>query len=456
MAKKNTEAPIEEELIPKEEGIGIINIIWKFFSSMKLGIFLLIIIAIASIVGTLILKPDPYTGVADYNSFYGAIWFRFLLFLLTMNLLVCSIARLKPIMKAMEMPKADFNEGFVKKVKNAVTFKTQTTTSGAENALEQTLKNFGYRVNSKCDEEKVFLAADKGRMGVWGSFITHIAFVVIIIGAIIGNLYGFDGYINGLEGETFSLRDVRGVKNVDSSDYFEVRVDDFRLEMSPSGMPKDYFSDLVVIENGQEVLKKTIEVNDPLKYKGVVFYQSSYGQVTDIKGKFDTETGQTQEISMYEGGAAALQGTDLYVKAVKFIPDYDPAYGTETKSPNPNNPAVVYAIFRGQETIDMNVVKLNTPIQVQGGTVEFTGFDAREYTGLQVKRDPGVPVVWLGCGLLVFGMTLSFVIQQRKVWAVISEEKGRAIVDLGGVTMKNKMAFQKEFQSIVENVKETK
>ncbi|GAB4260875.1 cytochrome c biogenesis protein ResB [Thermincola ferriacetica] len=104
----------------------------------------------------------------------------------------------------------------------------------------------------------------------------------------------------------------------------------------------------------------------------------------------------------------------------------------------------------------MDVAKLNTPVEVAGGTLEFTKYAVREYTGLQVKKDPGVPVVWLGCGLLVFGVTLSFVIQQRKIWAVISDEAGKAIVDIGGMTLKNKLAFEREFNRIVETIKENK
>ncbi|KNZ71013.1 ResB family protein [Thermincola ferriacetica] len=450
--KKQNAEPTEEELIPKDEGGGIVNAVWRFFSSMKLGIFLLIIIAVVSIVGTL-MRPDPNTGEYMY---YRTVWFRFLLFMLTMNLFICSVARFKGLLKAMEPPKTDFNEGFVKKLKYAATAKIKSTASGAENTLENALKGHGYRVNSKRVDEKVFIAADKGRFGVWGSFISHIAFIVIVIGAIIGNLYGFNGFINALEGETFNLGDVQGIKNVDPSDYFDVRVDDFRVEMRPNGMPKDYFSDLTVIDNGEEVLKKTIEVNDPLKYKGIVFYQSSYGQVTDISGTFKTKSGETQEISTYEGGVVALPGTGLSLKVAKFIPDYDPQYGTESKSPNPNNPAVVYAVTQGQQTIAMDVAKLNTPVEVAGGTLEFTKFAAREYTGLQVKKDPGVPVVWLGCGLLVFGVTLSFVIQHRKIWAVISDEAGKAIVDIGGMTLKNKLAFEREFNRIVETIKENK
>ena len=52
----------------------------------------------------------------------------------------------------------------------------------------------------------------------------------------------------------------------------------FWLETYPSGQPKKYASDLSVMENGREVLRKTITVNDPLVYKGVWFYQSGYGQ----------------------------------------------------------------------------------------------------------------------------------------------------------------------------------
>ncbi len=450
--KKESEAPMEEELVSKSEDGGIVNTIWNFFSSMKLGIALLIVIAGVSIFGTL-MKPDA-TGNVDYNVFYGSWWFRTLLFLLTMNLVVCSISRLRPILRAMEPLKPDVSDNFVKRLKNVRVIKTKTTTSGAEGLVEKALSSQGYRVNAKRDEEKVKIAADKGRLGVWGSFISHIAFVVIVIGAIIGNIYGFNGFINELEGESFSLGDVQGIQHVDPGEYFDVKVNKFWVEFRPTGMPKDYFSDLSVIQNGEEKLRKTIQVNDPLKYNGFVFYQASYGQINATSGSFTPASGSAQPFTLNEGDYTQIPGTDLAVKFVKFIPDYDPNYGMETKSPDPNNPAVVYQVFKGQQQIAMDVAKIKAPVKVENGTLTFDNYSAKFYTGLEVKRDPGVPVVWLGCGLLVFGMTLSFVLQQRKVWAIISEENGRAVVEIGGVTMKNKMAFEREFQQVVQNIQE--
>ena len=59
---------------------------------------------------------------------------------------------------------------------------------------------------------------------------------------------------------------------------FYIKCNKFTIDFYPSGMPKAYISDLSVIENGKEVYRKEIKVNDPLKYKGVYFYQASYGR----------------------------------------------------------------------------------------------------------------------------------------------------------------------------------
>ena len=58
---------------------------------------------------------------------------------------------------------------------------------------------------------------------------------------------------------------------------FQIRCDDFEASFYDTGAPKEYRSDLTIIDKGQEVLKQSIRVNDPLSYQGVTFYQASYG-----------------------------------------------------------------------------------------------------------------------------------------------------------------------------------
>jgi cytochrome c biogenesis protein ResB len=228
--------------------------------------------------------------------------------------------------------------------------------------MENAIAGRGYRVFKEEDEGITYLAGDKGRFGVIGSFITHLSFIIITLGAIYGGFSGYEGFINAPEGQTFSI-----TNNVQwstdnkpsANDEFQVRVNRFWIDYATDGSVKDYYSNLTVLDQGQEVKTKTIQVNDPLIYKGVKFYQSSYG---DSNG---------------------------------------------------------------------------TP-----------------YTGLSVRKDPGVNYVWLGCGLMVLGITIAYILQHRKIWVVIKEANGVAIAEIGAITDKNKLALEADFEAIIDAVNE--
>ena len=88
---------------------------------------------------------------------------------------------------------------------------------------------------------------------------------------------GYQGYMNLDEGETKSAVTLKN-STAQQALPFSLRCDKFEVSYYDKGMPKDYKSWLTVVEDGKDVLKKVIEVNDPLIYKGIYFYQSSYGQ----------------------------------------------------------------------------------------------------------------------------------------------------------------------------------
>ncbi|PIX23835.1 MAG: hypothetical protein COZ69_07610, partial [Deltaproteobacteria bacterium CG_4_8_14_3_um_filter_45_9] len=82
----------------------------------------------------------------------------------------------------------------------------------------------------------------------------------------------------------------------------------------------------------------------------------------------------------------------------------------------------------------------------------FEGASAREYTGLQVAKDPGVWVVWIGCGLMIFGLIVSFFFSHQRVWVRIPKGSGGEIV-LAGSANKNQLGFEKTFGELVEGIR---
>ena len=459
LSKKRQNRADEPEVVEEKDDVEEVSAkngideIWKFFASMKLGLILLLIIAVASIVGTL-LPPDPQTGLPKFNI-YQQIWYRALLGLLCMNLLVCSLNRWGFITRSLKDQKPKVSETFIKRLSNYTSIRKKVTLDDAEKSLTEAFGSKGYKVNTERSEGIVHVVADKGRIGVLGSFITHLSFIIITLGAIYGNFSGWESFTGIPEGQTIDLkRDLQDAK-ISDDENFQLKVNRFWIDYTPEGYVSHYYSDLSVIENNQEVKRETIWVNNPLEYNGIKLYQSSYGAMTQIKVKVTNKAnGESTEALVYEQDGIQVPGTGLFVRPIKFIPDYDPNNPMQSKSNVPNNPAVIYSISRDGQQVEMNTKMLNSPIELEEGTIEFTGFNQGHYTGLSVRKDPGVPTVWFGSVLMMVGMSISYAYQHRKIYASIKEANGVAIIDMGGITDKNKYGLEEDFNSIVERTQE--
>lgn len=427
--------------------------VWRFFSSMKLALFVLLILAVASVVGTL-LPQDPQTRQPVYDI-YHSFWYRGLLGLLSMNLLICSLERIKLIRKALGEPNTKISEAFVKNLKLAGTVRHKASLAETEKVWVEALAAKGYRVFADENEGKKILAADRGRFGVLGSFITHLSFLVIVLGAIYGNFTGFETYLAGVEGQTISMLSLPDIKNFDPEENFSIRINRAWEEGSTStpGMVKDWYSDLSVIENGKEVFRKRIEVNDPLKWKGVKFYQSSFqAGLPALNFTIEDEKGQKREVTGLEGEVLPLDN-NLYLNIQGYVPQFDPNQPQNPQAPN-GKPAVLYQVFKNNQQIAYSYQYIGQAAQVENYKVTANGIKTVNMTGLSVRRDPGVPIVWAGSIMMVVGIFLSFMLQHRKIWVVLKQAGNTIIAEYGAQVDKNKLGLEQDLDEILTAVQE--
>lgn len=247
-----------------------------------------------------------------------------------------------------------------------------------------------------------------------GGYITHISILIILIGGIIGSLTGFKEYLEINERDTVRLP---------HTDIY-LKLEDFSLEYYPnSSMPKDYKSRLSIIEQGKKVLTKTIEVNHPLVYKGIWIYQSSYG-----KAKSSTHNRMTIQASkdngkwvkifhVKTGDKFHIPQTNTTIKIARFLPDFImDGKKIYSLTENFNNPAVELQVYDDNKPKTTHWLFYNYPDYHQDSMdikLKLIGFEATEFSGLQIVRDPSVPIIWTGCGLLMLGLMVSFGAQGR-------------------------------------------
>jgi cytochrome c biogenesis protein len=327
--------------------------------------------------------------------------------------------------------------------------------------LVHLLAGKGYRVLATNEPGEATLYATKGIMGRVGAHMAHLSATVIVLGGLIGSLWGFQEFGVCLEGQTYHIPNGK----------FDLRIDKFWIDYHENGAVKSYNSSLAVIDGGREVLTKTITVNDPLVYKGIWFYQSSYGDAWDrvevarlnIKDKASDTVVGTVDLEWQK--ELSVDKLGLKLTMTDFVADFG-FNSTEkkvySKTVEHANPAVKLAVHEQPTAKAMPIqatpwIFYHYPdlfdIKDSKYRFELVGYRPKKFTGLQITKDPGVNVVWVGSTLIVVGITLSSFIYHRRLWAKVVPNEQGVMVYLGGNTHKSQIDFQKEFRKLTERIK---
>ena len=245
----------------------------------------------------------------------------------------------------------------------------------------------------------------------------------------------------------------------------------FWIDYYDNGAVKSYNSTLTVIDGGRPAVMKTITVNDPLVYKGIWFYQSSYGDAWDqveiarinITDKATEKVVGTVDLEWQK--ETMLKHLGLKLAMTDFVADFGFSSAEKrvySKSVEHANPAIRLAITE-QASVKATPVQATPWIfyhypdlfDIQGSRYRFelVGYQPKKFTGLQITKDPGVNIVWIGSTMIVVGITLSSFIYHRRLWAKAIPGQGGVTVHIGGNTHKSQIDFQKEFRKLTERIK---
>lgn len=430
-----------------DQSEGIMDKIWNMFSSMKTGLILLGVIGVASAVGTFIPQEAlDSEGAKQVSSLwktlglthlYSTTWFRLILGLLCINLLVCTVQRFGGLYRRTFKPVPP-------QAATAIPKKIQANIVGSKrelrDAVTEVLKHKGYQLTTNDQEDTWSFIAQKRKWGNWGSLITHIAFIVLIAGALVGSLMGLKGFFMAGEGESLSIRDIKVNKGNVTEDFI-VKINSAEDRILENGERDNWYTDMSIIESGQEVARQTLSVNHPFSYEGFTFYQSSFAQ----GGKFtvDVEGQKIPFVLQNQGGNYfEAPGTELYFVLAALKAD-------------PKAPIVLYQVFEGfsSQPIAMGQMNLGESDQINDTGVSLTFDGLSSYTGLQVKKDPGVNLVWFGSALLMIGLFLSFYWRSYTVSGILETKKETSLL-LGAVSGKISVGTQEELKQIAAEVQE--
>lgn len=455
--------------MPKQNALATI---WHFLISLRLTLVLLFILAGACIIGTVVPQKAAQaeyvrlfgeTGfrlitACRFDDLFGSWWFQAAMGFFSLNLICCTLHRIPRIWRALRSTRELPDSAALEALSCCRTLRLESFDAGREEQFARALSaKFGRPVLHR-QGDSVTLYAEKGRWSRLGFLFTHTAILLIMGGALLGNL-GFKGFMQLYEGEQSEivyLRDSQGTEPLG----FALRCNSFEVSFyENTGRPKSYVSSLTVIENGHEVLTKQIRVNDPLIYKGIYFYQSTYG--TDPNGGGTLvlsfvfpDTTEPFIASVEVGSSIVLPGTQDEIFVDRFLADFglDERNQPFSRSRDLNNPAVLLRAQRGGEPLFTSWLFARYPDfhgrQTDPYRIRLLNFEPRMFTGLQVTKDPGVELVWLGCAFLMAGMYIAFFCSHRRVWVHCEPDKDGVRVTMAGDANKHKAAFKKDFSAL--------
>ena len=445
--------------------LSIADRLWKTFASVKLTIVLLLTLAATSIVGTLIPQnQEPTAYVQAFGEFlyrlfallglfdmYHCWWFRTLILLLVINIVVCSIDRLRANRKILFVRHPRFNLARYRQLKNRSEYKENCDAAQLKNLYPRALsRSFRYQRLEETDDGFA-LYAESGRWTRFGVYVVHLSVVILLIGGLIGSIFGFDGFVNIPEGETVQAIQLSNSDQELPLD-FAIRCDDFNVDFYDTGAPKEFRSSLTILKEGQAVLKKDIIVNDPLRYAGISFFQSSYGNLTP-----------DEVILNFTSQATGM----LYSKRAKIeepiiIPEDLGTFVLKryTRQADFKGHNLGEAFIGVLTARDGSAAEVTLPLKFpsfdkmrKGDTfIAVADFVPRYFTGLQVSKDPGVWVVYAGFILMIIGIYITFFMSHQQICVeVVSRDKESRIV-VAGTSNKNKLGMQKKVAKIAERL----
>ena len=394
--------------------------LWGTLTSIRLTVFLLLILAAVAVIGTVVPQGQP---PAQYASHFGEVWGALLwrggftwiyyspwflgpIVLLAMNILACVVHGLGQAVRRAFQP-LSVSAALALPERGRITWP-----AGVDpHPLVRTSlrRELGRGRKEILSEQEIYLL-ERGRFRPVGPYLIHVALLLILAGGLIGKFGGVDGQLAIGQGEVLSAFEVE--PRVEKPLNFQVRLDKFQVSFyEPGGSPKEFRSDLTFMQDGREVRGATCRVNEPVSFGGLTFYQSSYGTQATGPIRLKVQLGDlTQSIEAPFGRPVDLPGGRGQIIPMKVdgnLQGYGPAV-LLAFSPGSGHPEVFWTL------------KDHPELGEQPGPYRFTAeaIPFGYYSVFQVKHDPGVGWVYAGFLLFLPGLYLAF-FRPAERWALV-------------------------------------
>lgn len=471
----------------------IIDKIWNFFSSVKIGVSIIIAVLVTSAIGTifpqkLYVPANSEAELAEYYErlygFFGVIyyklgfhdmynswWFITLIGMLGTSILIASVDRVIPLYKSLKQQRTKRHPSFLKRQR----VYGEGSVVDADDVLkksEEKLKELRYNVKV----EDGAILAEKNRFSRWGPYVNHTGLLIFLGAVLLRGIPGFyvDETLWLREGETLEIPGAPGYFIENHGFSMETYSDEdnkvFEKAIERSGfIEKNFQTDVSLYQKAEDgipgqadniehVKDYSIVVNKPLTFDGYSIFQMDYRtdelkamtfQLTE-KASGESRGEFTVDLVNPEKAYELSDGTVVELK--DYYPDYGGFENGEpvSKSPLPNNPAFFFKMITPEKPkgeISFVAIRQTVEAEENDFQVNFVSADTRNISGLTIRKDKTLYLLLLGGIIFMIGVIQGSYWNHRRIWIQKGENNE---VFIASHTNKNWFSLKKEMNQVKE------
>ena len=416
---------------------------FKSIADLRFAIGILLVIACSSIIGTVIEQDqsietyklnypltNPVLGFLSwdlilklgFDHVYKTWWFISFIFIFGTSLLTCTFLQQVPSLKIARRCQ------FFRTTQQFRRLKISKSISHLNlNQLLSTVKDNQYSIF----QQKNILYCYKGLIGRIAPLVVHFSMILILLGSVVGALGGFKAQEIVPKTETFHIQNILGNGQLTLIPKTSARVNDFWITYNKQKTINQFYSHISILNSeGNEIKQETIFVNSPAKYNGVTYYQTDWNLV-GLRMK-----DQNQKLVQYPLTSVLKDRDKIWLS---WIP---------TDSTLNNGVTLLINNLQGYCSVYnksgefVGNVEVNESMNLNPA---LTLVDIISSTGLQIKSDPGIPIIYAGFAFLMISTLISY-ITYSQIWIV----KDQTEVYIGGNTTRATFDFELEFSKIIK------
>ena len=413
--------------------------IFRFIADLRFSIFLLLLISLFSIIGTVIEQDqsieiykinysltNPALGFLTWDRIikfgldhvYETWWFFTVIFLFGSSLISCTFLQQLPSLKVSRRCQ------FFRTTKQFSRLKIFTKlTNFSLNKILARIRITKYSIF----QQKNILYCYKGLTGRIAPILVHFSIILILAGTIIGSLFGFKAQEIVPKTENFHIQNILNSGQLTFIPKTSTRVNDFWITYTNKQTISQFYSDISILDfKGNEIKRKTISVNYPLVNDNIYYYQTDWN-LTGLR--FKNNDNYFSEYPLLNLGKVWLTWISInnslnngFIVIIDNLQGYCSIY---------NEVGQFLANMEWHEKINLNYPMILV--------------DIISSTGLQIKIDPGISTIYIGFFLLMVSTIVSY-ITYSQIWLIKRNQK----LFIGGTTSRALFDFELEFFKFIK------